>query len=111
MIVMAKSLTNGAVPMGVVAVKQSSHDAFMNGPEHLIEFFHGYTCSAQPLACAAALGALATAPRRLRAPPGAAGDQGAGGVLTLACPSGGARRHDGAADVGQWRVLVEGVRA
>ncbi len=60
MIVMAKGLSNGAVPMGAVAVKQSIHDAFMNGPEHLIEFFHGYTYSAHPLACAAALGTLAT---------------------------------------------------
>ena len=32
----------------------------MNGPEHLIEFFHGYTYSSHPLACAAALGTLAT---------------------------------------------------
>ena len=53
MIVMAKGLTNGSVPMGAVAVKQSIHDAFMNGPEHLIEFFHGYTYSSHPLACAA----------------------------------------------------------
>ena len=60
MIVMAKGLSNGAVPMGAVAVKQSIHDAFMNGPEHLIEFFHGYTYSAHPLACAAALATLAT---------------------------------------------------
>ena len=60
MIVMAKGLSNGAVPMGAVAVKQGIHDAFMNGPEHLIEFFHGYTYSSHPLACAAALGTLAT---------------------------------------------------
>ena len=60
MIVMAKGLTNGSVPMGAVAVKQSIHDAFMNGPEHLIEFFHGYTYSSHPLACAAGLGTLAT---------------------------------------------------
>ena len=60
MIVMAKGLSNGAVPMGAVAVKQGIYDAFMNGPEHLIEFFHGYTYSAHPLACAAALGTLAT---------------------------------------------------
>ncbi len=60
MIVMAKGLTNGSVPMGAVAVKQHIHDAFMNGPEHLIEFMHGYTYSAHPLACAAGLGTLAT---------------------------------------------------
>jgi len=60
MIVMAKGITNGCVPMGAVAVKQGIHDAFMNGPEHLIEFFHGYTYSGHPLACAAGLGTLAT---------------------------------------------------
>ena len=56
----AKGLTNGSVPMGAVFAKQFIHDAFMNGPEHLIEFFHGYTYSAHPLACAAALGTLDT---------------------------------------------------
>ena len=60
MIVMAKGLSNGSVPMGAVAVKQGIHDAFMTGPEHLIEFAHGYTYSSHPLACAAALGTLAT---------------------------------------------------
>jgi beta-alanine--pyruvate transaminase len=56
----AKGLTNGSVPMGAVFAKQFIHDAFMSGPEHLIEFFHGYTYSAHPLACAAALGTLDT---------------------------------------------------
>jgi beta-alanine--pyruvate transaminase len=56
----AKGLTNGAVPMGAVFAKQHIHDAFMSGPDHLIEFFHGYTYSAHPLACAAALGTLDT---------------------------------------------------
>jgi beta-alanine--pyruvate transaminase len=56
----AKGITNGCVPMGAVFAKQNIHDAFMNGPEHLIEFFHGYTYSAHPLACAAALGTLDT---------------------------------------------------
>jgi beta-alanine--pyruvate transaminase len=56
----AKGITNGAVPMGAVFAKQEIHDTFMNGPEHLIEFFHGYTYSAHPLACAAALGTLDT---------------------------------------------------
>ena len=60
LIVMAKGLSNGCVPMGAVAARQSIHDAFMTGPEHLIEFAHGYTYSAHPLACAAALGTLAT---------------------------------------------------
>jgi beta-alanine--pyruvate transaminase len=56
----AKGLTNGAVPMGGVIAKQSIHDVFMTGPEHLIEFFHGYTYSAHPLACAAGLATLET---------------------------------------------------
>src|SRR5687767_9802198 len=56
----AKGLTNGCVPMGAVIAKQQIHDTFMNGPEHLIEFFHGYTYSAHPLACAAGLATLET---------------------------------------------------
>ena len=56
----AKGLSNGAVPMGAVIAQQRIHDAFMQGPEHLIEFFHGYTYSAHPLACAAALATLDT---------------------------------------------------
>lgn len=56
----AKGLTNGVIPMGAVFVKKEIHDAFMNGPEHLIEFFHGYTYSGNPMACAAALGTLDT---------------------------------------------------
>ena len=56
----AKGLTNGCVPMGAVFAQQKIHDTFMSGPEHLIEFFHGYTYSAHPLACAAALGTLKT---------------------------------------------------
>jgi len=57
---LAKGITNGCVPMGAVFAKQHIHDTFMSGPEHLIEFFHGYTYSAHPLACAAALGTLDT---------------------------------------------------
>ena len=56
----AKGLTNGCVPMGAVIARDTVYEAFMNGPEHLIEFFHGYTYSAHPLACAAALGTLDT---------------------------------------------------
>jgi beta-alanine--pyruvate transaminase len=54
----AKGVTNGCVPMGAVFVKRGIHDAFMTGPDHLIEFFHGYTYSSHPLACAAALATL-----------------------------------------------------
>lgn len=56
----AKGLTNGCVPMGAVFATQAIHDTFMTGPEHLIEFPHGYTYSGHPLACAAALGTLDT---------------------------------------------------
>ncbi|MAD40512.1 aspartate aminotransferase family protein [Tistrella sp.] len=54
----AKGITNGAVPMGAVFAKKEIYDTFMTGPEHLIEFFHGYTYSGHPLACAAALATL-----------------------------------------------------
>ena len=56
----AKGITSGVIPMGGVFVKKEIYDAFMQGPEHLIEFFHGYTYSANPVACAAALGTLDT---------------------------------------------------
>jgi len=46
--------------MGAVLARESVYDTFMNGPEHLIEFFHGYTYSAHPLACAAGLATLDT---------------------------------------------------
>ncbi|TAK48334.1 MAG: aspartate aminotransferase family protein [Xanthobacteraceae bacterium] len=58
MITFAKGVTNGAVPMGGVLVREPIHDAFMTGPEHAIELFHGYTYSAHPLACAAGLATL-----------------------------------------------------
>ncbi|HEY6642489.1 aspartate aminotransferase family protein [Povalibacter sp.] len=51
----AKGLTNGAIPMGAVFVRKQIYDTFMNGPENAIELFHGYTYSAHPVACAAAL--------------------------------------------------------
>jgi beta-alanine--pyruvate transaminase len=57
---LAKGLTNGAVPMGAVLAKQQIHDTFMQGPEHLVEFYHGYTYSGHPLACAAGLATLQT---------------------------------------------------
>ena len=55
----AKALTNGTVPMGAVFVKDSIHDAFMQGPAG-IELFHGYTYSGHPVACAAGIGMLDT---------------------------------------------------
>lgn len=56
----AKGVSNGVIPMGAVFVTKEIHDTFMTGPEHMIEFFHGYTYSGNPIACAAALGTLDT---------------------------------------------------
>ncbi len=53
----AKGLTNGAIPMGAVLVSKKIYDTFMSGPAG-IELFHGYTYSAHPTACAAALATL-----------------------------------------------------
>src|SRR5580692_11299672 len=58
MITFAKGITSGAVPMGGVIVRAPIYEAFMRGPEHVVELFHGYTYSAHPLACAAALATL-----------------------------------------------------
>ncbi|WP_186767324.1 aspartate aminotransferase family protein [Devosia ginsengisoli] len=58
--VTAKGLTNGVIPMGAVLVSSEIHDAFMQGPEHVIEFFHGYTYSGNPIASAAGLATLET---------------------------------------------------
>jgi beta-alanine--pyruvate transaminase len=60
----AKGLTSGTVPMGAVMARKHVHDAIVHGagagPEKAIELFHGYTYSAHPLACAAALATLET---------------------------------------------------
>jgi len=56
----AKGVTNGTIPMGAVFVKSHVHDAFMNGPDWMIDFFHGYTYSGHPVAAAAAIGTLDT---------------------------------------------------
>jgi beta-alanine--pyruvate transaminase len=58
MLTFAKGVSNGAVPMGGVLVRDTIYDAFMTGPEHAVELTHGYTYSAHPLACAAALATL-----------------------------------------------------
>ena len=58
MITFAKGVTNGAVPMGGVIVRDTIYDSFMKGPDYAIELFHGYTYSAHPLACAAGLATL-----------------------------------------------------
>ncbi len=56
----AKNLTNAAVPMGAVATRKELYDPFMEqgGKDYPIEFFHGYTCSGHPLACASGLVAM-----------------------------------------------------
>jgi beta-alanine--pyruvate transaminase len=54
----AKALTNGVIPMGAVFAQDYIYDAFMQGPENMVEFFHGYTYSGNPMSCAAALATL-----------------------------------------------------
>ncbi|MCC6316423.1 MAG: aspartate aminotransferase family protein [Gemmatimonadaceae bacterium] len=54
----AKGLTNGAVPMGAVFVRHGIYESVVNASEGGIEFFHGYTYSGHPLACAAGLATL-----------------------------------------------------
>jgi beta-alanine--pyruvate transaminase len=54
----AKGLTNGVIPMGAVLVRDEIHDAFMNGPDYMIELFHGYTYSGHPVAAAAGLATM-----------------------------------------------------
>jgi beta-alanine--pyruvate transaminase len=56
----AKQITNGTQPLGAVVASKAVYDAFMStgGPEYLVEFPHGYTYSAHPIACAAGVAAL-----------------------------------------------------
>jgi beta-alanine--pyruvate transaminase len=54
----AKGLTNAAFPMGAVFASRAVHDAIVQGPDNLIELFHGYTYSGHPAACAAGLATL-----------------------------------------------------
>ncbi|WP_136649488.1 aspartate aminotransferase family protein [Paracoccus aeridis] len=60
MITCAKGLTNGVIPMGAVLTSAAIHDAFMSGPDHVIELFHGYTYSGNPIASAAGVATLDT---------------------------------------------------
>jgi beta-alanine--pyruvate transaminase len=60
MITFAKGVTSGAVPLGGVIVKKEIYDTFMKSSGAGVQFFHGYTYSGHPLACAAALGTLDT---------------------------------------------------
>ncbi len=56
----AKQITNGSQPLGVVVANKEIYDTFMaaGGPDYLLEFAHGYTYSAHPVACAAGIAAL-----------------------------------------------------
>lgn len=56
----AKQVTNGAQPLGGCVASKDIYDTFMaaGGPEYMLEFAHGYTYSAHPVACAAGLAAL-----------------------------------------------------
>ena len=56
----AKQITNGAQPLGAVIAKKDIYDTFMaqGGPDYALEFPHGYTYSAHPVACAAGIAAL-----------------------------------------------------
>ena len=59
LITTAKGLTNGVIPMGAVLATGEIYDTFMdNTAENMIELFHGYTYSANPIACAAALATM-----------------------------------------------------
>jgi len=56
----AKQITNGVQPLGVVVARQEIHDTFMDqgGPDYMVEFPHGYTYSAHPIACAAGIASM-----------------------------------------------------
>jgi len=56
----AKQITNGSQPLGAVLVKKDIYDTFMaqGGPDYMLEFAHGYTYSAHPVACAVGLATL-----------------------------------------------------
>ncbi|MEL7302462.1 MAG: aspartate aminotransferase family protein [Pseudomonadota bacterium] len=58
MLTFAKGVTNGSVPMSGVMVRNEIYDAHMQGPDYLIELFHGYTYSGHPLAVSAAIATL-----------------------------------------------------
>jgi beta-alanine--pyruvate transaminase len=66
----AKAVTNGVIPLGGVICRDFIYDAMMNAnsPEHAIEFFHGYTYSGHPVACAAAVATPPSGGRGVRAP-------------------------------------------
>jgi len=58
----AKAVTNGVIPLGGVICTDRIYNTMMEAnaasPAHAIEFFHGYTYSGHPVACAAAIATL-----------------------------------------------------
>jgi len=58
MLTFAKCVTNGVIPLGGVICREHLYNAMMSGPEHAVEFLHGYTYSGHPVACAAAIATL-----------------------------------------------------
>jgi beta-alanine--pyruvate transaminase len=58
----AKCVTNGVIPLGGVICRDHLYETIMSAneksPAHAIEFFHGYTYSGHPVACAAAIATL-----------------------------------------------------
>ncbi|MFA5521438.1 MAG: aspartate aminotransferase family protein [Castellaniella sp.] len=58
LITLAKGISNAAVPAGAVAVSREIHDAILEASSTGIEFFHGYTYSAHPLATAAMMATI-----------------------------------------------------
>jgi beta-alanine--pyruvate transaminase len=56
---MAKAISNGSIPMAAIAVREDIQQTILDAsPPNTVEFFHGYTYSAHPVACAAALATL-----------------------------------------------------
>ena len=57
---LAKQITNGTIPLGAVVMGSEIYDTYMDngGPDYMVEFPHGYTYSAHPVACAAGIAAL-----------------------------------------------------
>ncbi len=58
--ILAKQITNGTIPLGAVVMGAEIYDTYMEngGPDYMVEFPHGYTYSAHPVACAAGIAAL-----------------------------------------------------
>ncbi len=56
----AKQVTNGVQPLGGVVATREIYDTFMaaGGPDYMLEFPHGYTYSAHPVACAAGIATM-----------------------------------------------------